>query len=103
MDQGDGCRTRADDNKSAGADGEVWPMTTLEGKTVLVTGATGFIGSYLVNRLRRDKEINLLLLSRKQVSGDGGKGLWLISSLDKLLRDTWQKAGVNHIDDIFHL
>ena len=38
---------------------------SLQGKTVLVSGATGFIGSHLVKRLQSIADINLVLLNRE--------------------------------------
>ena len=40
----------------------------LEGKTVLVTGAAGFIGSYLVKRLFKDVE-NIRVVGLDSITG----------------------------------
>lgn len=74
----------------------------LSGKTVLVTGATGFIGRHLTARLRQITGINLALLSRQAISG--GRGVtWVSSAFDQLSKDTWLTAGLEQFDLVLHL
>ena len=57
MDTGYGCRTSYDYDRRVKENGVGYLMNTLQGKTVLVTGADGFIGRHLVNRLKQIQEI----------------------------------------------
>jgi nucleoside-diphosphate-sugar epimerase len=78
-------------------------LNYFKGKTILVTGGTGFIGTHLVSRLRADENIRLVLLSKKPVSEDSTNEMWICSSLDDLSPEIWRQAGVEHIDILFHL
>ena len=78
-------------------------LNYFKGKTILVTGGTGFIGTHLVSRLRADENIRLVLLSRKPVSEDSTNETCVCSSLDELSPETWRLAAVEHIDILFHL
>ena len=76
---------------------------TLAGKTVLVTGATGFIGRHLVNALRaRNAEIRVLARNAAKIA--------LLSSDDRVVgiaRDLSQPGNLidvcRDVDTIFHL
>ncbi|MDX6528230.1 MAG: UDP-glucose 4-epimerase [Blastocatellia bacterium] len=78
-------------------------LDSLKGKTVLVTGVNGFIGTHLVNRLRKDSDISLVLLSRKSVKRDHENSTWVVSALEQLSRETWLVSGLERIDVVFHL
>jgi len=74
----------------------------LTGKNILVTGATGFIGSHLVERLQNDFSAHLILLSRQEVKPS--KNLTPIQcSLNNLNPGIWAKHGVKQIEFVFHL
>jgi nucleoside-diphosphate-sugar epimerase len=78
-------------------------MNDLDGKTDLVTGAAGLIGSNLVKRLAMNKNINLVVLARHPYDTKGQKNIsTVIASLDKLTGDTWHQAGIPNIDIVFH-
>nr|WP_172624089.1 NAD(P)-dependent oxidoreductase [Rhodanobacter glycinis] len=77
-------------------------MNSLAGKIVLVTGATGFIGRHLVDRLRMIPGISLILLSRSSKSDFAPEAAWVTSALDRLTRNTWLDHGIDRIDVIFH-
>lgn len=78
-------------------------MNSLSGKTVLVTGSAGFIGSHLVKRLLKDKSIRIVLLTRRPVPERSEDVIIVTSSLEQLSPETWQKAELNNINIVFHL
>ncbi|EDN71227.1 NAD-dependent epimerase/dehydratase [Beggiatoa sp. PS] len=78
-------------------------MNRLSGKTILVTGATGFIGQHLVHRLLRIPDIRLIVVSRKPNTQTSGKILWITSPVEQLTPAIWQANGIDKIDLVFHL
>ena len=74
----------------------------LEGATVLVTGATGFIGRRLVAALRKIDDLRLLLVSRRDPQ-QSVRGQWIPGGLEELTPDTLREIGVDKIDVVFHL
>lgn len=78
-------------------------MNGLRGKTVLVTGGTGFIGARLVARLRSAGDVRLVLLSRRPPAESRPGETWVAAPLDRLTRETWRAAGVERFDVVFHL
>lgn len=78
-------------------------MNHWNGKTILVTGATGFIGTHLVNRLQREEGTRLILLSRKAGREIARNTTWVTASLEQLSPDTWRTADIHRIDLVFHL
>lgn len=71
--------------------------TSPRGPTVLVTGATGFVGSALVRQLQADGR-RVIALSRdaRQAQALFGKGVWVVESLDQIPSET-------RIDAVVHL
>ena len=78
-------------------------MKTLSNQTILVTGATGFIGTHLTNRLSTQKDIRLLFLSRQSRVSDEDHIRWLKGSLSDLTAKYWEQAQIPSIDLVFHL
>lgn len=78
-------------------------MRSLENKTVLVTGASGFIGSHLADSLSKINGIRLLLLSRQSRTSDLPHVQWLQETLGGLSKEYWQQHGISCIDVVFHL
>jgi len=78
-------------------------MNVLECKTILVTGASGFIGTHLVERLSGLKGIRLLLLSRQPHTSDMPNVQWLQGSLNDLTQNYWKSLGIADINVLFHL
>jgi uncharacterized protein (TIGR01777 family) len=63
---------------------------------VLVTGATGFVGSALVEQLRRDgQRVIVLARDRVQARAAFGAGVWVVDTLDAIPSETAIDAVVN--------
>lgn len=79
-------------------------MGALSGARVLVTGATGFIGTHLVSRLRTERLSRLVLLSRHADEKASRAGeVAVASDLADLRWATWREASVDAFDIVFHL
>ena len=65
----------------------------LNGETILLTGATGFIGSRLLHRLTRLTDSPLVILSRRPISIDHPNAVVVEASLENLSPATWQPGG----------
>lgn len=78
-------------------------MGSLSGARVLVTGATGFIGTHLVSRLRTEKLSGLALLSRHRIEDVGADEVAIAGDLAELRGTTWANAALKSFDIVFHL
>ncbi len=73
-------------------------------KTLVITGASGFIGQHLVKRLRTVADANLVLVSRKPIPiGDSSEFIQLNKPFHELTSAFWKEIGVDTIDVLFHL
>ena len=72
-------------------------------QTILLTGATGFIGRHVRDRLRMLPNTRLVLLSRNPPSDSREGETWVTVALDQLTSRTWQDAGIEKFDVVFHL
>jgi nucleoside-diphosphate-sugar epimerase len=73
------------------------------GKTVVVTGADGFIGRHLWNRLSQVGGIKLVRLSRRSQAYDAQNYSLLCVGLNGLKLGNWKNAGIDKVDILFHL
>lgn len=78
-------------------------MSPLAGKTILLTGGTGFIGRHLASRIEQIAGARLVLLSRHTESNTDQRVTRIARSLEQLERRTWLDHGINHVDIVFHL
>ena len=78
----------------------------LDGRTVLLTGATGFIGRHLLRRLVADGA-HVVALTRRPLPASSplreGGVLWVESHLHDLTVGSWRGAGVDRVDVVLHL
>ncbi len=69
------------------------------GKCVVVTGASGFIGSAVAHRLERESGVRVVRLARSVARTTDS----LSVALEDLDRDVWRAGSVDRIDVLFHL
>jgi nucleoside-diphosphate-sugar epimerase len=80
-------------------------LDILEHKTILVTGATGFIGQHLLQRLQGAPDLKILALTR-QISNqtlNSSTVTWLNGSLGELTKEFWARYDIQKIDFVLHL
>jgi nucleoside-diphosphate-sugar epimerase len=78
-------------------------VTARRARTVLVTGAAGFIGSRLVARLRQDETTRVVILTRSEAAAAIPGVTTVRASLERLTPRHWQEQGVGAFDVVFHL
>lgn len=76
---------------------------SLEGRTLLVTGATGFIGRHLVERLLRVPRAKVIVLSRRPSEAAQERCLRVIADCQQLTPEVWRRYGIAAMDYVFHL
>ncbi len=78
-------------------------MSTWQGKVVVISGATGFIGRHLLGRLSRKSGIRLVCVSRGEIENLGGNTVLVRSPMEALTPAIWKRTGVETVDVLFHL
>jgi UDP-glucose 4-epimerase len=86
-----------------GKDGAGHSLNNLRGKTVLVTGASGFIGSHLTDRLLQEEGVRLVRLSRKPLNEVRRDVISVVAPFNQLSAATWRNVEVTQVDVLFHL
>ncbi len=66
---------------------------------ILVTGATGFVGSHLIRRLTENREYNLILLTSKIINGY----TCILHKNYTFTKKDFEENGVTEIDYLIHL
>ena len=76
-------------------------LTEFHGKSILITGGTGFIGSFLIQKLKK-ADCKIYAISRKPHSDSSGNVTWLQADVSDLgaLREIFETS---KIDVVFHL
>ena len=74
----------------------------MKGRTVLVTGANGFIGRALTSRLAGEGAI-VYALSRRGSDHAAAGVVPVATPLEELTADHWRRLGVGAFDSVFHL
>ena len=78
-------------------------MNQLEGKVILITGASGFIGTHLAKRLSTVANATLLLLSRRERQSTQANTTWFKGDLKELTKEYWHSRNIGQIDHVLHL
>lgn len=78
-------------------------MSVLEGKTILLTGSNGFIGSHLAEFLHKIQNVKLIFMSRKPLQQHYSNVVHIEEDLADLSAGLWAKKNISHIDIVFHL
>lgn len=78
-------------------------MGYLENKTILITGATGFIGSHILKRLINVKNVKIVIIARKDPGHNSDTIKWIKSDICLLSRNTLIDNGISHVDIVLHL
>lgn len=66
---------------------------------ILVTGASGFIGSQLIQRLSENKKYNVILLTSSPICGYS----YILHKNYSFIKENFKSAGVTQIDYLIHL
>ncbi len=74
-----------------------------EPRTVVVTGADGFLGRRVARRLMSEPATDTVLLSRRTSGADQPGATRVVSTLEELSEGTWSEAGVTKVDVLVHL
>lgn len=78
-------------------------MDDLRGQTVLVTGANGFIGRHLVERLVGEGVQVWTVVRQAREMGAARKVRQVVCPLERLGPDVWRQEGAPRFDVVFHL
>jgi len=73
------------------------------GDVVVITGASGFVGSTVLRRMQHAGATRVIGLARAPKSGTGGQFEWLQACLSELSTRHWDTAGVTKVDLLLHI
>jgi len=79
------------------------PGDHLDGKCVLLTGASGFIGSHLMRRILAEPVRELIAFGRSEPAASDPRVTFVRGELHAVDARDWKNSGVDRIDVVFHL
>lgn len=72
-------------------------------RIIVLTGANGFIGRHLLDRLLTDEGIRVVVIGRRRPDALRDRGIFVEGDLNALSAERLAKACVGEVDTVFHL
>ncbi|MGI8945420.1 MAG: NAD-dependent epimerase/dehydratase family protein [Thermoleophilaceae bacterium] len=72
-------------------------------RTILITGAGGFLGGHVLRGLAERAEVSTVALARRPLTDPPGRVVQAVALLAELTGETWSRLGVGRFDTAIHL